>query len=142
MEIKPCPFCGESEEIGALRDNMNDCWRIHCAACAVMSGPGSSEKEAAERWNARDAEYTLNVHLDAYKALVIAQAVSSLITTDLISIYANLFIHFCDGQKIQITQDFTDTIKNIVELRSAREAAVESARAKVEELDCRTKKIV
>lgn len=53
IKLKPCPFCGETENI--LTEFDSDCnVRItHCDNCGAKSNWGNSEEDAKEEWNKR-----------------------------------------------------------------------------------------
>lgn len=49
-DLKPCPFCGEKEDIRVTNWGL---WRFWCAKCLAKSCDKLSEKEAIEAWNRR-----------------------------------------------------------------------------------------
>ena len=58
-ELKPCPFCGETENkhkfpingLVLIKDNNN--FQVFCLKCGVSSDWFATEKEARQRWNTR-----------------------------------------------------------------------------------------
>jgi hypothetical protein len=60
IELKPCPFCGISEDGGSLIPLSNGIWALHHFCEKVnneltiaISVYGNSKKEVFERWNRR-----------------------------------------------------------------------------------------
>lgn len=61
LELKPCPFCGESEPVRMMVRAGKDGWRnryfILCeydnGGCGASSGWYHSKEEALESWNRR-----------------------------------------------------------------------------------------
>ena len=55
MELKPCPFCGNTATL-KLFDIFGAKWfYVKCNKCnAEINDPKPSEKEAAEAWNRRN----------------------------------------------------------------------------------------
>lgn len=51
-ELKPCPFCGENNNVCDrwLGSNSYDVWCVHCSA----SINGNSREEAIIKWNTRE----------------------------------------------------------------------------------------
>lgn len=62
IELKPCPFCGNSKSI-LLHENIMDCYfigySVSCCGCGVETRYFKSKEKAAEAWNRRadDAEH-------------------------------------------------------------------------------------
>lgn len=72
-ELKPCPFCGATENAEDLKDRvrvandhfkivngvlceLNDVgfWRVVCHRCGVMTSPKKTKEDAIEKWNMRE----------------------------------------------------------------------------------------
>lgn len=52
--LLPCPFCGESKDIGARTHiDYDDLWFVVCAPCGAESGRALQEKHAINLWNTR-----------------------------------------------------------------------------------------
>ncbi len=55
-EIKPCPFCGNSEDL-VIRGRVLS--YIYCWNCGAESGLADSKDEAIEAWNQRPYDYDM-----------------------------------------------------------------------------------
>ena len=50
--LLPCPFCGDTEEVGTRYDQK--AWRVHCGACGGCAYGWETEGQAIATWNTRD----------------------------------------------------------------------------------------
>lgn len=50
-EIKPCPFCGEMDELCVLPDKQF--FSVNCEVCGTIGPAGQTEDIAIELWNRR-----------------------------------------------------------------------------------------
>lgn len=55
VHLKPCPFCGQTDQLRRLSDMA--CW-VRCARCLVEGPPAASLRSAAMKWNKRATELT------------------------------------------------------------------------------------
>lgn len=56
MKLKPCPFCGETSELGITLRNVDgfDSYGVYCASCDIWCGDEYfTEKDAVDTWNNR-----------------------------------------------------------------------------------------
>lgn len=55
IELKPCPFCGEKENLRVSRSHRSliDYWYVWCLKCEATNGKHSSKAKAIEFWNRR-----------------------------------------------------------------------------------------
>ena len=51
--LKPCPFCGEPEEIVLADGSSKDTYQVICRSCGARAGEGTSMAIAAENWERR-----------------------------------------------------------------------------------------
>jgi len=59
MELEPCPFCGEKEELETVATDLFDEWSdsaIRCSNCGAKGPPCSTWPKAEECWNNRVKE--------------------------------------------------------------------------------------
>ena len=50
-KLKPCPFCGEREELCLLPDK--HFYSVNCEVCGTLGPIGETEDIAVELWNRR-----------------------------------------------------------------------------------------
>ncbi len=50
-ELKPCPFCGENEDLSVMPDK--HFYSVNCEVCGTLGPVGETEGIAVERWNRR-----------------------------------------------------------------------------------------
>jgi len=62
MNIKPCPFCGESEEIFAVKLASHKIFKFpvytECYTCGTKTAAMPGVKDAFKRWNKRSTQET------------------------------------------------------------------------------------
>lgn len=60
VKVKPCPFCGEAEEIvlEEYETKVGNRWRIFCCGCMAGIDRGYDQKkyDLIEAWNKRNKE--------------------------------------------------------------------------------------
>lgn len=53
IELKPCPFCGESEYVTIQKMLTREYWYVHCGNCRCRTAQYLDRQEAIEAWNRR-----------------------------------------------------------------------------------------
>ena len=53
IELKPCPFCGETPTYGSYRNPALGAWYVSCPACHGCGPMEGSKREAEVSWNRR-----------------------------------------------------------------------------------------
>jgi len=65
-ELKPCPFCGEKEELTVEYDDR--CYYVRYSNCSARGEEASSTKEyAIKAWNTRKAFFPEDMEIDTEK---------------------------------------------------------------------------
>ena len=52
-ELKPCPFCGESEYVTVQKMLTRKRWYVHCGNCRCRTAQYLDRQEAIKVWNRR-----------------------------------------------------------------------------------------
>ncbi len=66
-KLKPCPFCGEKEEIKMDLSMHGVCY--YCLECWAESRRGENSQHAAEYWNSRPIEDALRARIKELEAI-------------------------------------------------------------------------
>lgn len=79
-ELKPCPFCGNSEDLTVTRINNSTGYRrIECKKCDYNRYIYGTKQDAIRKWNTRPAEEALKAEVERLKG-VIAEIATTLAT--------------------------------------------------------------
>jgi Lar family restriction alleviation protein len=53
IELKPCPFCGESKDVVVQKILSRERWYVHCGNCKCRTFQYLDRREAIKTWNRR-----------------------------------------------------------------------------------------
>lgn len=125
-ELKPCPFCGDAEDLSIVRINDSaQYWCIECESCDYNRYIFGTKQEVIKAWNTRPSEDALKAEIERLEEKV-ARIKMLLVFRRNVLLNANIF------KGVEITREY-NALNLIIESINTPDTNVDTKESEVED---------